>query len=131
MADTNEEIIELDIQQIKQRLIHERDRLTHDLEVKEQQVAEDGDELDPERGGLGNHMADDANQTFEQETMLTLEQSIRRELATVNSALARLEDGTYGVCANCGKTINPARLEARPASLYCIDCQQLQERGRL
>jgi DnaK suppressor protein len=76
-------------------------------------------------------MADDANETFEQETMLTLEQGIRRHLDQVNAALERIEEGTYGTCANCGKQINPARLEARPSSILCIDCQQLQDRGRL
>src|SRR5437016_10699697 len=122
MADTNEEVTTIDLADIKTRLLRERSQLLHDIEVKAHQVAEDGDDLDPERGGVGNHMADDANQTFEQETMLTLERSARRHLDQVNEALARIEAGTYGMCANCGKPINPARLEARPSSLLCIDC---------
>ena len=131
MADTNEEVTTIDLADIKKRLLAERMQLLHDIEIKEHQVAEDGDDLDPERGGVGNHMADDANQTFEQETMLTLERSARRHLDQVNEALARIEAGTYGMCANCGKPINPARLEARPSSLLCIDCQQKQDMGRL
>ena len=131
MADTNEETKAVNLDSIKQRLLDERSHLMHDLQVKEQQVAEDGGDLDPERGGVGNHMADDANKTFEQETMLTLERSVRRQLDQVEEALARIEAGTYGTCANCGKPINPARLEARPSSLLCIDCQQLQDTGRL
>src|SRR2546425_12363542 len=121
MADTNEEVVTINIDDIKRRLLAERSQLLHDLDVKEHQVAEDGDDLDPERGGVGNHMADDANQTFEQETMLTLERSTRRHLDQVNEALARIEAGTYGLCANCGKPIHPARLEARPSSLLCIE----------
>ncbi len=117
--------------EIKQRLLDLRAQLQRDILIKEQQVAEDGDELDPERGGIGNHMADDANQTSEQETMLTLQHSAERELQQVNAALARIEAGTYGICANCGKQINPARLQARPFSTLCIDCQQLADRGRL
>ena len=131
MADTNEEVVAINIDDIKQRLLAERSQLLRDLDVKEHQVAEDGDDLDPERGGVGNHMADDANQTFEQETMLTLERSVRRQLDQVDEALSRIEAGTYGTCANCGKPINPARLEARPSSVLCIDCQQLQDSGRL
>jgi DnaK suppressor protein len=131
MADTNDEVTTINIDEIKQRLLQERRQLLHDLDVKEHQVAEDGDDLDPERGGVGNHMADDANQTFEQETMLTLERSVRRQLDHVNEALARIEAGAYGTCANCGKPINPARLEARPSSVLCINCQQLQDAGRL
>lgn len=131
MADVNDEVMTIDVEQMKKRLLDERTQLLRDLEVKEHQVAEDGDDLDPERGGVGNHMADDANETSEQETMLTLEQGIRRQLDLVNAALERIEEGTYGICANCGKPINPARLEARPSSVLCIQCQELQDRGRL
>ena len=127
----SDEVMAIDVAEIKKRLLRERAQLLHDIEVKAHQVAEDGDDLDPERGGVGNHMADDANQTFEQETMLTLERSVRRHLDQVNAALARIEAGTYGICANCGKPINPARLEARPSSVLCIDCQQKQDSGRL
>jgi DnaK suppressor protein len=127
----SDEVMAIDIAEIKKRLLRERAQLLHDIEVKAHQVAEDGDDLDPERGGVGNHMADDANQTFEQETMLTLERSVRRHLDQVNAALARIEAGTYGICANCGKPINPARLEARPSSVLCIECQQKQDAGRL
>src|SRR2546421_2818492 len=131
MAETNDEVIAIDVADMKKRLLQERAQLLRDIDVKEHQVAEDGDDLDPERGGVGNHMADDANQTFEQETMLSLERSMRRQLDQVNSALARIEAGTYGICANCGKPINPARLEARLSSVLCIDCQQKQDAGRL
>src|SRR5438477_12922209 len=106
MADkTSNEATALDLVEIKKRLLTEKSQLLRDIEVKEHQVAEDGDDLDPERGGVGNHMADDANETFEQETMLTLERSVRIQLDRVNEALARIEVGTYGTCANCGKPI--------------------------
>jgi DnaK suppressor protein len=131
MADTNEKTTTIDVAKMKKRLLEEKAQLLHDLDVKEQQVAEDGDDLDPERGGVGNHMADDANETFEQEAMLTIELNVRKHLDQVNSALDRIEAGTYGICANCGKPINPARLEARPSSLYDIDCQQLADMGRI
>jgi DnaK suppressor protein len=127
----SDEVMAIDVAEMKKRLLQERAHLLHDIDVKAHQVAEDGDDLDPERGGLGNHMADDANQTSEQETMLTLELSAKRHLEQVNAALARIEAGTYGICSNCGKPINPARLEARPSSILCIDCQQKYDAGRL
>jgi RNA polymerase-binding protein DksA len=132
MADKNaNEESTLDLSALKEQLLKHKARLLHDMEVKERQIAEDGDDLVPERGGVGNHMADDANETAEQETMLTLQNKIQQELEQVNQALARMEAGTYGTCANCGRPISPARLEARPFSIYCIDCQQLADRGRL
>lgn len=47
---------------------------------------------------------------------------VRAELADVERALARIADGSYGVCANCGKRITVARLDARPTATLCIDC---------
>lgn len=131
MAGTQDEVTTVDTEKAKRELLALRERLEHDRDVKARQVAEDGDELDFERGGANNHMADDANQTSEQENMLGLQQSIQRQLDQVNFALSRIENGTYTVCANCGKPINPARLEARPSSTLCIDCQQLQDNGKL
>jgi RNA polymerase-binding protein DksA len=129
MAD--QEVTSVNLDEIKERLLKLRMQLEHDIEVKDRQVAEDGDEIDTDRGGLSNHMADDANETFEQETMLTLRQTAERQLMQVNNALDRIEVGTYGTCANCGKPINPARLDALPFSMYCIDCQNLADKGRL
>jgi RNA polymerase-binding transcription factor DksA len=131
MPETNEEVKELDLADIKNRLLKLKAQLEHDIDMKEQQVAESGDDLVPERGGVGNHMADDANETAEQETMITLQRNTERELDQVNQALTRLENGTYGKCANCGRPIPAARLEARPYSIYDIACQELADRGKL
>ncbi len=130
-TDTTVEVEVIDLDKAKKRLLGMKAQLEHDIYLKEEQVAENGDPLVPERGGVGNHMADDATETSEQETMITLQHNAERELTHVNAALARIEAGTYGVCANCGKPINPARLNARPSSILCIDCQQLEDRGKL
>ena len=50
------------------------------------------------------------------------------ELATVEQALARLGDGDYGACTDCGKTIPYARLLAYPAATRCVACQEKAER---
>jgi DnaK suppressor protein len=131
MANTQDEIKGIDIDDIKSRLLNLKMQLEHDVAVKEDQVAESGDDLVPERGGVSNHMADDANETVEQATMLTLQHSAERQLDHVNEALARIETGKYGICTNCGKKINPARLEALPFSTLCIDCQNLSDKGKL
>jgi DnaK suppressor protein len=51
---------------------------------------------------------------------------VRAELADVERALARIADGSYGICANCGKRITVARLDARPTATLCIDCARRQ-----
>ncbi len=63
-----------------------------------------------------------ASQVFEQQRDLALRDRSKAELERVDAALRKLDEGTYGTCATCGKPIAPARLEAIPWSLTCIDC---------
>lgn len=131
MADIENEMVSIDLNKQKSRLLAMQEQLQRDIANKVAQTAESGDELDPNRGGVSNHMADDANDTSEQETMVALQQGAERELARVQEALAAIDAGTYGICTNCGKPISPARLEALPWATLCIDCQRLQDQGRL
>ncbi len=57
-------------------------------------------------------------------TLLVNEQYI---VAEVRAALARIENGSFGKCENCGKAIAPARLEAIPYTRYCVECAALQD----
>ena len=51
----------------------------------------------------------------------------RKLMEKVDEALARIEDGTYGICAGCGEEIAVKRLQARPVAKFCIDCKTKQE----
>ncbi|MCW5983046.1 MAG: TraR/DksA family transcriptional regulator [Bryobacteraceae bacterium] len=51
-------------------------------------------------------------------------------LRLVRSALQRIEDGSYGICANCEEPINPRRLNAVPWAPYCIRCQEIADQAR-
>jgi DnaK suppressor protein len=90
-------------------------------------IAEEADEND---GGVGQHYADDGTDTFLRERNLALRENAADLLAQVEAALRRLDEGSYGTCENCGRPINPERLEALPYTAYCIDCaSQLQAAG--
>ena len=75
-----------------------------------------------------NHLADTASETYERELDEGLEEDAQQQLREVDAALARLEDGTYGTCTACGKTIPVERLEAVPWTTLCID--DARKRGR-
>ncbi|CAN5831341.1 hypothetical protein BH23ACT4_BH23ACT4_10810 [soil metagenome] len=108
-----------DTSKAKAALIEERGRLVHQLE--ELGAAESGDlrsDLD-----FGDSFADAGSVTAERTEVLGVVDSIKSQLDDVDAALARIEEGKYGECANCGKDIATARLEARPASILCIDCK--------
>ncbi|HEX3264811.1 MAG TPA: TraR/DksA C4-type zinc finger protein [Candidatus Limnocylindrales bacterium] len=63
-----------------------------------------------------------ASHVFEQQRDLALRDRSRTELALVEGALRRLDEGTYGACTSCGNPIAPERLEAIPWAPLCIDC---------
>jgi RNA polymerase-binding protein DksA len=71
-----------------------------------------------------------ASQVFDQQRDLALRDRAIQHLAQIDAAIARLDDGTFGRCARCGRDIAPARLEALPWAVHCIECQTAIDRGR-
>lgn len=65
---------------------------------------------------------------FVRDMDLTLVQMEVATLRRINEALARLEEGTYGVCGECRETISEARLKALPFAVLCLACQEAAER---
>ena len=88
-----------------------------------------------ERDALGElsfvdqHPADVASETFEREKDMSILDNVDEQLRDVEDALTRLEDGTYGRCAMCGRDIDEERLRARPEARYCVEDQARVERG--
>jgi DnaK suppressor protein len=60
-------------------------------------------------------------ETFQLNTGLLA--TARQHLEEIEAALARVDDGTYGVCGGCREPIVPERLEILPAARYCVGCQ--------
>lgn len=100
-------------------LSEERVKLVHQLE--ELGAGESGDLRSDVQFGDG--FADAGAATAERTEVLGLVESLKRQLDSVDGALSKLEDGSYGECASCGKDIGAARMEARPTSVLCMDCK--------
>jgi DnaK suppressor protein len=66
---------------------------------------------------------EEATETLELETRLALEKRIIDQLAEIEHALSKFEEGTYGLCDNCGQPIDPDRLEALPQANLCLSCK--------
>jgi RNA polymerase-binding protein DksA len=101
------------------RLRQERANILHQL--SELGADESGDLVGDRDYGEG--FADAAAVTAERTELLGLVESLKRMLADIDAALARIEEGTYGTCARCGNEIGEARLEFRPESIYCVSCK--------
>lgn len=94
-------------------------------------------ELDAELGGLGalrdannddEHDPDGVPVSGEWSRLSGIRRELANEITATAAALDRLAGGVYGVCADCGNAIPPARLAARPTATLCIACAE--RRGR-
>jgi len=72
------------------------------------------------------NFADSSQVTAERGEAEALAAQLQESLDQVEAALRKIEQGTYGICARCGKPISPARLEAQPATALCIDCASVR-----
>lgn len=71
--------------------------------------------------------ADRATAESDRAFTLRLRDRERRLIHKIQAALKRIEDGTYGICEECGEDISLARLRARPVTRLCINCKARQE----
>jgi DnaK suppressor protein len=105
------------------RLDEERQRLQGIKEGLDGVRGEDQPESVDELSSYDQHPADVATETCEREKDLSILDSVEGELADIEHALQRIDEGTYGTCEACGKPIGDDRLEAMPATRYCLDDQ--------
>ena len=120
----------IDTGEFKQRLLDERQRLRDAVDNLHTEHA-GGGSLEDETQELAiadNHPGDVATETFDRELDEGLEEGAERQLEQIDAALARIEDGSYGMCAADGKPIPVERLRAVPWATLCIDHQREQER---
>lgn len=108
----------------KQALLEEQAQLKEQLEHLEAEAAR------YESIGYSNHMADDGTIAFDQAVDVTLKRKVEASLEEVARALAKMDNGTYGLCESCGARIDRARLEALPRVRYCLECQSRHEQTR-
>jgi DnaK suppressor protein len=69
---------------------------------------------------------EEATESLELERRLALEKQMKDQLADVEHALHKFEEGNYGLCEQCGQPIDPARLEALPQAKLCLSCKSGQ-----
>ena len=116
----------IDTADYRKRLEEERARLTRAVDFLEKEnpgsVSDELGEL--AEGGTDNHLGDTAGAMFDRELDDGLEEGAKDTLAEIDAALQRIEDGTYGICENCGKPIGAERLAALPWARLCIDDQR-------
>jgi DnaK suppressor protein len=76
-------------------------------------------------------IADRAVSSYTREFLYSLTDAERGTLVLIDEALVRISEGNYGACVNCGAAVSEKRLTAVPWARYCVDCQELAEKGLL
>ena len=76
-------------------------------------------------------LADKAASAYSKELNFSLSDGERTLLLLIDEAFERVKSDAYGVCTNCNNVIGEKRLQAVPWTPFCIDCQELQEKGLL
>ena len=118
----------MDQDEVRRRLDEERTRLEGLREGFDDLHAESEDASLSELSSLDQHQADVGTETFNRERDLSILERVEAELADIDHAMRRLDEGSYGTCEACGKPIGDERLEAMPAARFCLEDQATAER---
>lgn len=114
----------------KERLIALRARLRGDVsQMADAALKKNRSEANGDLSSMPIHMADIGSDNFEQEFTLSLMQNDEGTLEKIEAALERIEDGTFGVCDECGVKIPKTRLNAIPYTPVCVRCAEQIEQG--
>lgn len=108
------------IDDLRRRLDDERSHVVTqlaDMGIDPQTGAPDGEQF--EQG-----FADSGQSTAEKARVISMGADLLETMREVDAALARMDDGSYGTCENCGKPIGDERLDARPVARLCLDCKR-------
>ena len=111
------------LEKFKKILLKERQQIIG--EVK--QIDESSKEIGQD--GIQD-IGDEASTIYNKQLLLSLNENERIRLQEVDDALDRIENGTYGICEECGGPISIKRLEVRPVAKYCVPCLTKLEKGR-
>lgn len=109
-----------DARQQLEQMLHELDTATTTLE---NEGAGDSSEL----SHVDQHPADNATDLVDQDRENALLEAAETQRQQIRAALQRIEDGTYGICTDCGGAISEARLTVRPEAARCVECQAKAE----
>lgn len=79
-----------------------------------------------EEGTDDEHDPEGATLAFERQHTAALLAQALEQIAAIDAAIGRLEEGTYGVCVRCGQPVGQDRLAARPAAATCVQCARVK-----
>ncbi len=119
--------VAINLEKIRARLESERKRLK--IELDDLQTNVEAAEVIREGSPFGKR-EEEATESFELEKRLALQKQVRSNLIEIEHVLEKFQNGTYGLCDNCGQPISPERLEAIPHANLCLNCKAKNVKNR-
>jgi DnaK suppressor protein len=120
----------IDAARFRDELVDERRRVEHALAtLRDEHPGSLDEEVEEVAATNDSHLAETATATLGREIDYTLGDNAEQVLLEIDTALARIDDGTYGTCVSCGNEIPLARLEVNPWASLCIECKRRTEGG--
>jgi RNA polymerase-binding transcription factor DksA len=111
----------MDPEEARRRLEAEKTRVAGLIRELHTDIDGEAESDDAELSNYDQHPADSGSDTFEREKDLGILDDLEAELAEIEAAIERIEDGTYGIDEVTGKPIDPARLDAVPIARTNVD----------
>jgi len=119
----------IDTDHFRAQLLKERERVQNAItRLRSDHPGSLDEEVEEVAATSDNHLGETATATLNREIDYTLGENSEQLLKEIEAALGRIDDGTYGTCAVCGREIAPERLEAHPWASLCIDDARKAER---
>ena len=111
----------------KKLLLKSKDQTAGDIRNLSDENSGSGNDRSGDVSGHALHMADVATDMYDREFTLGLASNDRELLYAIDEALGRIQDGSYGICTECKKSIPATRLKVIPYARTCLKCQKKLE----
>ncbi|MFN3822057.1 MAG: TraR/DksA family transcriptional regulator [bacterium] len=119
-----------DAEYFRQIIIQKRETILRQLGLLTEATRSASQEIMNDNSTYSLHMADQGTDAQEREKLFLLASREGRYLKYLERALRMIDEGTYGICTDCGQPIEKRRLEVVPTARLCIACKQKEEQRR-
>jgi len=127
MTNVKQLVTKQQLKEFRTALMRERAKYAGEIRAIAREASKNPREASGDLSSYTVHMADMSADTYQRELSMNLASSEQAVLYEIDDALKRLDEGTFGVCLQCGKPISLSRLKAVPYTSLCISCQRTKE----
>ena len=115
---------DINLQQAKELLLKEKKRLADELLTIAEKNEKVSDDFNSRFPNWGDDVDSNAAEVGTYSSRLGIEKNLESTIQNINTALEKIDQGTYGLCQKCGGTIQPKRIKVFPAATHCMKCSK-------